>query len=287
GGVLRVGALDVDASEGNRTINAGGALAGGIAGVGGAAAVTHVASVVRASVDGDVTLTGPGGGLAVDASSGSTAARITSAFDIDRYRNQSGAVGGDITTDRTVLVLAAAGSAGVVGVGAAYADGRAASTVTATVDGQVTRAAGVTAPVDVTATDDNSIGAYGIGAAVGAGAAGLVVGFAEKTSVVAAEVLGGASIEGPGTLSLSASAGGDVTAHGAAAAGGLLIAGSGSIIIARDDLTARGVIRGGARVADAGLVTITADANPRTDVEAYAGSLGNLAIGVSYAEARA
>src|SRR5690606_1813433 len=186
-------------------------------------------------------------------------------------------VGGDITEDRTVLVLAAAGSAGVVGVGAAYADGRASSTVTAGVGGQISRGAGVTAPIAVSAAHLNSIGAYGIGAAVGAGAAGLVVGFAEKSSVVEAAVLPDALLFGPGALSLAAAAGGHVTARGAAAAGGILAAGSGSIIIAKDDVTARGVIRGGAEVVDAGLVTITADANPRTDVKAYAGTLGSVA----------
>src|SRR5690606_37840961 len=116
------------------------------------------------------------------------------------------------------------------------------------VGGSVTRDGGITAPVNVTAADGNSIGSYGIGAAVGAAAAGLVVGFAEKSSVVVAEVLSGADLSGAGALSLDAEASGNVTARGAAAAGGLLIAGSGSIIIAQDDVTARSVIRSGAQV---------------------------------------
>lgn len=286
GGTLFVGGLDVSASEGNRTVNAGGALAVGIAGVGGAAAVTHVASVVRASVDSDVTLTGPAG-IDIGAESGATSELISSAFNLNRYADNAGdSIGGDVTGERTILVLAAAGSAGVVGVGAAYADGRAASTVSAELGGQVTRDGGA-APVNVGATDGNSIGSYGIGAAAGAAAAGLVVGFAEKTSVVTAEVLSDAHISGPGSVALDADAGGVVTARGAAAAGGLLLAGSGSIIIASDSGTARAAIREGVRIDDAGAVVVTANVTPRTDVKAYAAALGAVAIGVSWAEARA
>ncbi len=286
GGSITAGSLEVTASEGNRTINAGGALAAGSAGVGGAAAVTHVASVVRATVDSNVTLTGSGG-LQVNAGSGATAALIGSAFNLNHYINNAGSLGGDITGDRTILVLAAAGGAGIAGMGAAYADGQARSTVTAHLGGQVNREAGISAPVNLSAGDANSIGSYGIGAGVGAAAVGLVVGFAEKTSVVEAAVLDGAGIIGAGVLTLDAEAGGLVTARGAAAAGGLAIAGSGSIIIAEDNVTARSRIGNGVQVQDASAVTLTADARPRTDVKAYAGNLGSVAIGVSYAEALA
>lgn len=288
GGTLVVGGLEVSASEGNRTINAGGALAVGFAGVGGAGAVTHVASVVRASVDGDVTLT-DAFGMDVTAKSGATPALISSPFDLNRYINNAGEIGGaiagDNVSDRTILVLTAAGSAGIVGVGAAYADARAASTVTAGIGGRINGMG--SAPVNIEARDDNSIGSYGIGAAAGAAAAGLVVGFAEKSSVVVADVRSGTTISDPGALTLNATADGVVTARGAAAAGGLAFAGSGSIVVAGDNVTARAAIGEETRIDDADAVSLTANARPRTDVKAYAASLGSLAIGVSYAEARA
>ncbi|MCH8499165.1 MAG: leukotoxin LktA family filamentous adhesin [Marinobacter sp.] len=284
GGRLDVTTLAVDAREGNRTINLAGAGAvAGTAGIGGSAAVTHVASVVTARVNGDVQFA-PNSSLSLNAASGGRGALIASALNLNDIANLAN-IGSQVSGDRTVLVISTAGAAGGVGLGAAYAHGRAASTVSAQLGGAVNQHGTVATGIEVTATDNNSVGAFGIGAGLGAAAAGLVVGFAEKASVVDARILNNAQITTGGELSLLASATGQVTAAGVAAAGGV-IAGAGSVIIASDDVVARTRI-GANSVVQSSHIRQTAEARARTVANAYAASIALAQLGVSWAEARA
>ena len=139
----------------------------------------------------------------------------------------------------TANVMAIAGGAGLVGLGAAYANGTVHDNVTASIGGTVGTNANLQLAANTCANNEAScltvsgsdtatitVGAYG--AEVGAAAAGVVVGQAEKTSTVGANVLDNSVLSGFAVTTVSGNQSGALSVTTVGAAGGLLAAGTGA-----------------------------------------------------------
>ena len=199
---LNTGSLDVIATDKTDTkslVGGFGASLGG--GVGGGVAVTNVKANVAANVSGTVLTTN--GDINVKASA-------------------------DNDNGKTIDILALAGGAGLVGVGAAvsYADIR--NHVDANLSSGANAGAGT---VTVTAEDKTDIESDAKGAAVGAGAAGVVISNAEKHSTINASAGG---VVTAGSATISATDEGLVKAIGQSAVAGLSAGVAGAIVDAAD-----------------------------------------------------
>ncbi|HEY9380770.1 MAG TPA: leukotoxin LktA family filamentous adhesin, partial [Burkholderiales bacterium] len=256
GGTINAGSVSVTAEDKSRTSNVAGAAGAGFGtvGVGGGVAITRVYNDVQAVLaaanlsSGNVT-------LAAKAVNGSGDAASATAY---------------------------AGGAGPVGLGAAWADAYVENDVVTSIGGSV-NASGA---VSVDAQDTTSAKADSIGAAAGAGAAGISVAMAEKKSGVSASA--GGTISNATSLDVAALSAGSVSSKSIAAAGGLFAAGTGAGADAFDRSVVRAYIADNASIKVNGTTEVEATAKPQTKAEAYGVAVsGGLSIGASVAKAEA
>ncbi len=223
---------------------------------------------------------GVGGGVAVTNVKANVAANV-SGTDLSTNGNINVQATADNDVGKTIEVLALAGGAGLVGLGAAvsYVD------ITNHVDANLASGANAgSGAVTVSAEDKTDIESDAKGAAVGAAAAGVVISNAEKNSTINASV-GGVITAGSATI--FAADEGLVKAIGQSAVGGLGIGIGGAIVDASD------VSNVNALTADnttfnlsGGTLNLTATGTPQTSARAdgVAVSAG-LGIGASMAHA--
>ncbi|MDI1360655.1 leukotoxin LktA family filamentous adhesin [Methylotenera sp.] len=254
---ITAGSLDVTATDKTDTktlVGGFGASLGG--GIGGGVAVTTVKANVAANVSGTALTT-----------NGNVNIKATA----------------DNDQGKTIEILAIAGGAGLVGIGAAvsYAD------ISNHVDANLVSGANAgTGTVTVTAEDNTDIDSDAKGAALGALAAGIVVSDISKSSIINA-VVGG--VVTATAVNISAADSGKVKALGQSAAGGLLGAGSGAFVSASDDstITAKTANNSTFNLGTSTL-SVTATATPQTEAEADGVAVsGGVAIGASIADAKA
>ncbi|KAB7623810.1 leukotoxin LktA family filamentous adhesin [Alkalilimnicola sp. S0819] len=257
GGTLQAASVSVSATDRTRTNNLAGAagLGAGLLGAGGAVAISRVYGDVQAALA-PTSLSTPGA-LLVQA------------------RALNGAAGDAVRID------ALAGGAGMVGLGAAVADGLVSNSVSAELGGTVNAGAS-----QVDADDDSRIAVEGQGASAGALAVGAVLADAVKTSGVSARLQGGSVFTGSDDLRLTADATGRVDAKAVAAAGGLAVAGSGAVAGARDAVVVLAETAGNATASLAGDLLVQAGATPQARAEALGVAVSaGAGIGASVARA--
>lgn len=254
---ITAGSLDVTATDKTDTktlVGGFGASLGG--GIGGGVAVTTVKANVAANVSGTALTTN--GNINIKATA-------------------------DNDQGKTIEILALAGGAGLVGIGAAvsYAD------ISNHVDANLVSGANAgTGTVTVTAEDNTDIDSDAKGAAVGGLAAGIVVSDISKNSIINA-VVGG--VVTATAVNISAADTGKIKAIGQSAAGGLLGAGSGAFVSASDDSTITAKTANNATFnLGANTLSVTATATPQTEAEADGVAVsGGVSIGASIADAKA
>ena len=225
---------------------------------------------------------GIGGGVAVTTVKANVAANVSGTT-----LNTSGNITIKATADndqkKAIEILAIAGGAGLVGIGAAvsYAD------ISNHVDANLASGANAgTATVTVTAEDNTAIDSDAKGAAVGAVAAGVVVSLVAKNSTINALVGG---VVNATVVNISAADTGKIIALGQSAAGGLVGAGSGAYVSATDLSTITAKTANNATFNLGGsTLSVTATATPQTEAEADGVAVsGGVAIGASIAKAKA
>ncbi len=256
GATITAGSTTVTASGAVSTSNTVGAGAAGTVGAGGAVGYTRVYDHITAAATGS-TINAPA--ISVSALMGDNA-------------------------DPSVHVKAYAGAAGLVGLGAAVADGLVNNTVTATLAGTFTGGPGTDNTVLVSAQDLSSVSTEGIGAAAGAGAVGVVVSTADKQSSVAAQTAAGSSATGYKTVGISAAESGAVTASAIAAAAGI-VAGTGAGASAIDRASVSALASG--TLAASSVVNVASVATPDVSARALGVSVGGYSVGASVALATA
>src|SRR5690606_12213386 len=259
GGTIEAGTVEVRAEDRTTTFNLAGAanLAGGGLAAGGGVAATRVYNDVQAVLQaaslqaaGSVTVTA----RAVDGS-------------------------GD-----AAHALAFAGTVGVVGLGAAWADAYLENAVSATLAGKVD----ATGVVTVEAKDDSSADAQALGAAAGAAAGGVVVANAAKRSGINAALAGSAQVFALDGVQVIADSDGAVHAQAQGAAGGLSAAGNAAVAVARDDARVRAALEANASLYGGDSILVQATARPQTGAEALGVAVaGGGAVGASVADAYA
>ena len=252
---INSGSLDVIATDKTDTktlVGGFGASLGG--GIGGGVAVTNVKANVAANVSGTALTTN--GNINVKATA-------------------------DNDTGKTIEILALAGGAGLVGIGAAvsFAD------ISNHVDANLSSGADAgTGTVTVSAEDKTDIESDAKGAAVGAAAAGAVYSETSKNSTINAAVGG---IIRAAAANISASDSGFIDSLGQSAAGGLGVGLSGAFVNASDDSTITALTANNTTFhLGSGALNMTATSTPRTEAEADGIAVsGGLAIGASLADA--
>lgn len=259
GSTIEAGTVEVRAEDRTTTFNLAGAanLAGGGLAAGGGVAATRVYNDVQAVLQaaslqaaGSVTVTA----RAVDGS-------------------------GD-----AAHALAFAGTVGVVGLGAAWADAYLENAVSATLAGKVD----ATGVVTVEAKDDSSADAQALGAAAGAAAGGVVVANAAKRSGINAALAGSAQVFALDGVQVIADSDGAVYAKAQGAAGGLSAAGNAAVAVARDDARVRAALEANASLYGGDSILVQATARPQTGAEALGVAVaGGGAVGASVADAYA
>jgi len=265
GGSVTAGSVDVSATSKMAVENVAGSLAIGLGGGGIGAAVGFT------QVDQQVT---------ADAEDGTiVAGSLTIAAQAE-----------DDGSGHAARTIAAAGAGGLyVGLGAAVANSDVDNSVTAELGSTVNdgAAASTTQPptifstsIDVTAADNSSVRADAYGFAGGAAAVGVSVALAKRDSAVAADVLAGANLAA-GSVTDSASDGGETWAYSLAGAGGIF-AGSGSAATATDDASVTAELMGGATIV-AGDTQVTATDTPDAKGFAFGIAVGGAAVGASVA----
>lgn len=289
GGSITTDELNLDAQERNRSINIAGAGAAGLGGLGGAVTVTLVNSEVLTQLDSTVTLTGSDAVLNQQAVVGRLTSSLhnTSFYNLNNYDDLDDEIKDDLHAvgDPSALSLAVAGGVGAVGAGAAYADARVTSRIASELGGEVLTEES-DATVQLTAQDFSEASAFGVGAGLGAAAGGLVVGHAAKDSQVLTQLLDQTELSDLASLELDSEAGGRAFARGIAAAGGI-VSGSGAVILASDQTQAQSFLGQGVALSQVDNISLNALAQPAATAEAYAVSLGGVAVGVSFAQATA
>lgn len=225
---------------------------------------------------------GIGGGVAVTTVKANVAANVSGTA-LTTNGNVNVKAAADNDQGKTIEILAIAGGAGLVGIGAAvsYAD------ISNHVDANLVSGANAGAgTVSVTAEDNTDIDSDAKGAALGALAAGVVVSDVSKNSIINA-VVGG--VVTASTVNVSAADSGKIKALGQSAAGGLLGAGSGAFVSASDDstITAKTANNSTFNLGISSL-NVTATATPQTEAEADGVAVsGGVSIGASIADAKA
>ena len=247
------GVLATDKVDTKTLVGGFGASLGG--GIGGAVAVTTVKANVAANVAGTALTTNGNVNIAARA---------------------------DKDIGETIDVLAIAGGAGIVGLGAAVSYTDINNHVDANLISGVDAGVG---SVTVIAEDNTSVISDAKGAAAGAAAAGIVVSRAKKSSDVNAQLAGTVTAA---AATVSASETGRVKAVGQSAAAGLLASGSGAFVTATDasNITAK---TGDNATFHLGLgaLSLSAKATPQTEAQADGVAVsGGAAIGASIGEAK-
>src|SRR5690606_10414328 len=177
-----------------------------------------------------------------------------------------------------------AGTVGVVGLGAAWADAYLENAVSATLAGKVD----ATGEVTVEAKDDSSADAQALGAAAGAAAGGVVVANAAKRSGINAALAGSAQVFALDGVQVIADSDGAVYAKAQGAAGGLSAAGNAAVAVARDDARVRAALEANASLYGGDSILVQATARPQTGAEALGVAVaGRGAVGASVADAYA
>jgi len=245
--------VNVEADSTINTANTVGTLAaGGGAGVSGAVAFTRVYDNVSASSQG--TITAPVVTVTAAIKSGNSGAK------------------------------AYAGAAGLVGLGAAVADTQVTNTVKASVTGTLTGDSTDTSQMTVQASDESSVSSETLNFSGGAVAAGVVLGWATKSSDVQAELLP-VSVNGYNAITVQASNAGKVSTDATAAAGGLA---SGVGVDSQAKETAKVTAKvGGTFALGNGTLRVSATDTIAVSARAIGVSAGAAAIGASIATASA
>ncbi|WP_162433759.1 leukotoxin LktA family filamentous adhesin [Pseudoxanthomonas koreensis] len=177
-----------------------------------------------------------------------------------------------------------AGGAGIVGIGAAVAVARVEQEVAASAAGELDGAGG---SLKIEAVDSGSIDVDAIGAAAGAAAVGIVVADARRDSEVSAALAGSADVSGFNGVLVDAAGTGGVSVYGLGAAGGLLAAGTGVGVTAKDETPVTASVGNGASV-NTGASGLAVQASVRPDVSAEglgAAVAGYAAVGAVIVEA--
>ena len=256
--VIDAGSIKVDAKDKTSTNTTVGGVGVGTVGAGGGVAIVQVKANVQASTE--------------------LGAALKAQNNIDVTAKA------DKVNEEVIRILAMAGGAGAVGLGAAVAVADVNNHVTASNNANNESISGV---VSVQASDDSDMLIEAVGAVVGAAAAGVVISDASKTSVVTAS--SGASTINATAASIKASSQGEIIARTQSAAGGLLGAGNGAYAAAKDKSTVVASTGNGVTFnLGSGLLDISAEAAPQTDALAQGVTVsGGLAVGASVAEAEA
>jgi len=256
------GTVAVDAVNRTATHNVVGALGvGGLAGAGLGIGVTRVYNEVTAAVD----------------HSNMTANHL----DVEAEAT-------DLGDGATALVDAYVGAGGgFAGAAVNVADARIDDTVTARVQGSTLTGTGGDA--SVRAEDTASVSSNAYGAALAGGVAVTVVyAGAERDGSVEARLDPANTLTGFDDVSVDATSDAPTIARGWAGSGGLLGAGTGTVVIARDAVNTTSTIAGGADIDVSGGVNVDATARPGVTANALGLALSGLVgIGVSSAEALA
>jgi filamentous hemagglutinin family protein len=256
------GTVDVDATNRTATHNVAGALGvGGAVGAGLGIGVTRVYNEVTAAVD--------------------NSSVTANAIEVD-------AVATDLGNGATALVDAYVGAGGgFAGAAVNVADARIDDTVTARV--QNTTLTGTGGDAAVRASDTASVSSNAYGAAV-AGGVGVTVVYAgaERDGTVDARLDPANTLTGFDDVTLAATSDAPTIARGWAGSGGLLGAGTGTIVIGRDAVNTTSTVAGGADIDVGGTVDIDATARPGVTADALGIALGGyVGVGVSTALATA
>ena len=259
---IKANALSILGTVTSSTSATVGGFGGGLVGVGGAVGFTRLRDSVAATTDATTVVTVPVVTIAAvtkDGSGGSAAA-----------------------------VNAIAGAAGVVGLGASVADVDVKNVLTATAAGTFTGNGNSGDSLSVTATDSTTQNATGLGASVGAGAAGLSAGVVNRDSTIVAQFDTNTKVDKFNTLSITATDSGSATTTSYAASGGVGVALSGAVATAIDASSVTAQINSGA-VSNVGSgLTIAAMGTTGLSAEADGAAVsGGVAIGLSVATATA
>ena len=254
---ITAGSLDVtatDKTDTNTLVGGFGVSLGG--GIGGGVAVTTVKANVAANVSGTALTTN--GNINIKATA-------------------------DNDQEKTIKILALAGGAGLVGIGAAVSYADISNHVDANLVSGANAGAGI---VTVSAEDNTDIDSDAKGAAFGGLAAGVVVSDVSKSSIINA-VVGG--VVTAAAVNISAADSGKIAAIGQSAAGGLVGAGSGAFVSASDESTITAKTANNATFnLGTSALSVTATATPQTEAEANGAAVsGGVAIGASIADAKA
>jgi filamentous hemagglutinin family protein len=275
---ITTGSLDVLATDKTDTKTLVGGFGVGGLGVGGAVAVTTVKANVAANVS-DTTLTTSGD------------VNIKALADNDQQK--------------AIEILALAGGAGIVGLGAAVVYADITNNVEATLSGSALLSKSSEAILNVSAEDRTSIKAEAIGAAAGAAAVGVVINDASKSSTIKASLASTTvgtyikpvfntdpTINQPEIIddtydfiAVTATGSGEVSASTIGAAAGLISgAGADSRASNVSNVTAQA---GGMLTLGANGINVSATDTPNVKAEAFGVSVGAAAVGASLATATA
>lgn len=267
----------VHASEKDRIRLYTGAVAGGLAGIGGSVSVAQVTNNVEAAILGTTQTTAD-----ADASGGGKVEVVAEAAKLS-------------PGDRALTAKAFQAAGGAVALGAAVAVGDLTNNVKATIGRGTQTAVGGAGGIAVRASDAMDVDTEALGANAGLVAAGVVIDRAGKSGSVVAR-LGNANAPSPsadtfvdlagGALEVEAERSGLVRAKATAGAGGIL-AGSGADARATDSGLVQALVGSSVDVDNAaGSVRIEAVATPQTDASAFGINIGAGAVGASLAMAR-
>ena len=253
---INAGSLNVTATDKTHAKTFVGGLGLSLGGgIGGGVGVTNIKANVAASISSDSTVT------------------TTGAVDVTALAEDN--------TGSAVEIMALAGGGGLVGIGAAVGVANIDNTVVAEAGGTINSPSGA---VTIKAEDKTSIDSEANGAAVGAGAIGVVVSHASKTSLVDARTSDGTEITADSAEISAASSGLVRTKTFGAAAG--LVAGNGADSLSRDLTIVQAFTGNNNTFNIIGSMDINATASPQVNAESVGISVGaGVSIGVSIAQA--
>ena len=252
-GILNVAEnMSVVANETTNLAIDSGAGSAGLVSVGGGVAIANVEQNANANIDEDSTV----------------------------------AVGRDIDIRATGVinandVTASAGSAGLVGLGAAVVQVNSENNVSAYIGDRTD--INQSGDIAITAGSTSNIGADAKGAAVGLAAAGIVTADATEAGTTRAYVGDEVNIQATDNLSVNAQANESVQAISQASSGGL-VAGQGSVPTAEVKATVEAFIGDNSAIVVNEDVSVTSDVVVDGDAYAKGVSVGALAVGASMSE---
>ncbi|HEV7301125.1 MAG TPA: hypothetical protein VGN72_17295 [Tepidisphaeraceae bacterium] len=258
--IVAGGAVNVTADDTVQLKQLAGAAAGGLLGIGGSVAIGSVKPSATATV---------ATGSSIDAGGAVNVLATGKLNDSD--------------------ARSLAGAAGVVGLGAAVSKLNSTTNATASLDGAVTRASSLA--VNATTSSDNHASATG--AAVGAGAVGVVISNAIENGSAVATLGGNARVNSTqsttstvGSVEVKSNATALVQSDATAAVGGI-VSGSGADSSASSTPQSRATIGNSAIVHTTGGATVQSEAAAYARGDAYGINIGGISVGVSIGSANA